>query len=74
MLRIFDPIMANAEGELMRGDHTRSIAQATPSMKAGGIMQFAKVRAHFSALITWFKKPCIFTYAHVRRTPHISAV
>jgi DNA polymerase delta subunit 1 len=44
LCRIFDPIMKDAKSKLLKGDHTLSIAQPTPSSKAGGIMQFAKVR------------------------------
>ena len=44
LCRIFDPIMKDAASKLLKGDHTLSIAQPTPSSKAGGIMQFAKVR------------------------------
>ena len=36
--------MKDAASKLLKGDHTLSIAQPTPSSKAGGIMQFAKVR------------------------------
>ena len=43
LLRIFEPIMKDAESQLLKGDHTRSIAQPTPSSNAG-IMRFAKVR------------------------------
>jgi len=44
LCRIFDPIMKDAKSKLLKGDHTLSIAQPTPTAKAGGIMQFAKVR------------------------------
>jgi DNA polymerase delta subunit 1 len=46
LLRIFEPIMGKdkAESELLKGDHTRTIAMPTPTAKAGGIMAFAKVR------------------------------
>ena len=46
LLRIFEPIMGKekAESELLKGDHTRTIAVPTPTAKAGGIMAFAKVR------------------------------
>ena len=42
LLRIFEPIMKNAEQKLLHGDHTRSVAISTPS--TGGIMRFAKVK------------------------------
>ena len=45
LLRIFEPILKNAERELLQGDHTRSISQPTPTAAGGGIMRFAKVRA-----------------------------
>ena len=44
LLRLFDPIMKNAERELLQGDHTRSISQPTPTAAGGGIMRFAKAR------------------------------
>lgn len=44
LLRIFDPILHNAKSVLLTGEHTRCIAQPTPSTKAGGIMAFAKIR------------------------------
>jgi DNA polymerase delta subunit 1 len=40
LLRIFEPIMPNPQS-LLSGDHTRSIAIATPSASSGGIMRFA---------------------------------
>eukprot|EP00884_Botryococcus_braunii_P008677 jgi/Botrbrau1/17810/Bobra.0127s0057.1 len=43
LLRIFEPIMKNPK-ELLSGAHTRSISVATPSLAAGGIMRFTKVR------------------------------
>ncbi|KAL0028520.1 hypothetical protein WJX77_011509 [Trebouxia sp. C0004] len=43
LLRIFEPIMRNPKS-LLSGDHTRSIMVSTPSLAAGGIMKFAKVR------------------------------
>ena len=36
--------MHNAQSVLLHGEHTRRIAQPTPTAKAGGIMQFAKIR------------------------------
>lgn len=45
LLRIFEPILKNAEKELLQGAHTRNIAQPTPTAAGGGIMKFAKVRA-----------------------------
>ena len=45
LLRIFEPILKNAERELLQGDHTRSISQPTPTAAGGGIMRFAKARA-----------------------------
>jgi DNA polymerase delta subunit 1 len=47
LLRLFDPIMKNAERELLQGDHTRSISQPTPTAAGGGIMRFAKARARW---------------------------
>ena len=44
LLRIFEPIVHNAASVLLHGEHTRRIAQPTPTVKAGGIMQFAKIR------------------------------
>ena len=44
LLRIFEPILHNAQSVLLHGEHTRRIAQPTPTAKAGGIMQFAKIR------------------------------
>jgi DNA polymerase delta subunit 1 len=44
LLRIFEPILKNAERELLQGDHTRAISQPTPTAAGGGIMRFAKVR------------------------------
>lgn len=44
LMRIFGPIMKDAESQLLKGDHTRAISQPTPSNAAGGIMRFAKVR------------------------------
>lgn len=44
LLRLFDPIMRNAERELLQGDHTRAISQPTPTAAGGGIMRFAKAR------------------------------
>lgn len=44
LLRIFEPILHNAASVLLHGEHTRRIAQPTPTVKAGGIMQFAKIR------------------------------
>uniref|UniRef100_A0A061RE64 DNA polymerase n=1 Tax=Tetraselmis sp. GSL018 TaxID=582737 RepID=A0A061RE64_9CHLO len=41
LTRIFEPIMKNPK-ELFTGDHTRSIAMATPTSAAGGMMKFAK--------------------------------
>jgi DNA polymerase delta subunit 1 len=43
LLRIFEPILKNAERELLQGDHTRAISQPTPTAAGGGIMRFAKV-------------------------------
>lgn len=43
LIRIFEPVMKNPK-ELLTGDHTRTIAMSTPSMAAGGIMRFAKIR------------------------------
>jgi len=43
LLRIFEPILKNADRELLHGDHTRSIAQPTPTAVNGGIMRFATV-------------------------------
>ncbi|XP_058075608.1 DNA polymerase delta catalytic subunit-like [Magnolia sinica] len=40
LLRIFDPILKNAEKELLHGSHTRSVSISTPSNS--GIMKFAK--------------------------------
>lgn len=40
ILRIFEPILKDAEKELLHGSHTRSISISTPSN--GGIMKFAK--------------------------------
>ncbi|GLT25096.1 hypothetical protein SLA2020_002480 [Shorea laevis] len=40
LLRIFEPILKNAEKELLKGSHTRSISISTPSNS--GIMKFAK--------------------------------
>lgn len=45
LLRIFEPILKNAEKELLQGAHTRNIAQPTPTAAGGGIMRFAQVRA-----------------------------
>lgn len=44
LLRIFEPILKNAEKELLQGAHTRNIAQPTPTAAGGGIMRFAKAR------------------------------
>jgi DNA polymerase delta subunit 1 len=44
LLRIFEPILKNAERELLQGDHTRAISQPTPTAAGGGIMRFAKAR------------------------------
>jgi len=44
LMRLFEPILKNAERELLQGDHTRSISQPTPTAAGGGIMRFAKVR------------------------------
>ncbi|XP_058068532.1 DNA polymerase delta catalytic subunit-like [Magnolia sinica] len=40
LLRIFDPILKNAEKELLHGSHTRSVSISIPSNS--GIMKFAK--------------------------------
>ncbi|KAL5993065.1 DNA polymerase delta catalytic subunit [Asimina triloba] len=40
LLRIFDPILKNAEKELLHGSHTRAVSISTPSNS--GIMKFAK--------------------------------
>ncbi|KAF3773986.1 DNA polymerase delta catalytic subunit, partial [Nymphaea thermarum] len=40
LLRIFEPILKNAEEELLHGSHTRAISISTPSNS--GIMKFAK--------------------------------
>ena len=42
LMRIFEPTMKNPKS-LLTGEHTRCIKSATPSNRAGGIMQFAKV-------------------------------
>jgi DNA polymerase delta subunit 1 len=39
--RIFEPVMQNSVKSLFVGDHTRTVAIATP--KSGGMMKFAKV-------------------------------
>jgi DNA polymerase delta subunit 1 len=39
LLRIFEPILQNAESQLFAGDHTRAIQVAAPS--TGGLMKFA---------------------------------
>lgn len=44
LMRLFEPILKNAERELLQGDHTRAISQPTPTAAGGGIMRFAKVR------------------------------
>ncbi len=44
LLRIFEPILKNAERELLQGDHTRAISQPTPTAAGGSIMRFAKAR------------------------------
>ncbi|CAN6476021.1 unnamed protein product [Victoria cruziana] len=40
LMRIFEPILKNAEEELLHGSHTRAISISTPSNS--GIMKFAK--------------------------------
>jgi len=42
LMRIFEPILKNAESELLKGEHTRSISQPTPTAAHGGIMRFTK--------------------------------
>lgn len=44
LLRIFDPILKNAESQLMQGDHTRVVQIAAPSSSMGGMMKFAVKR------------------------------
>eukprot|EP00899_Mesostigma_viride_P005512 jgi/Mesvir1/14962/Mv14630-RA.2 len=53
LLRIFEPILKDAESVLLKGDHTRSVFISTPTV--GGIMKFAKKRVQClgcKALIT----------------------
>lgn len=42
LMRIFEPIMKNAKGELLHGEHTRAVSIVTPT--TGGIMKFAQKR------------------------------
>ena len=48
LLRLFEPILKNAQRELLSGDHTRAISQPTPTAAGGGIMRFAKARTRCS--------------------------
>jgi DNA polymerase delta subunit 1 len=41
--RLFEGLLDNPKKTLLQGEHTRSIAVATPSKAVGGIMKFAKV-------------------------------
>ena len=53
LMRIFNPIIKDAESQLLKGDHTRAISQPTPSNSAGGIMRFAKVEPCKLTPIHW---------------------
>ena len=47
LLRIFDPVLPNAEKELFRGDHMRSVVhQSATKGEAVGIMKFVKEVPH----------------------------
>lgn len=41
--RLFEALLDNPRKTLLEGEHTRSIAMATPSKAIGGIMKFAKI-------------------------------
>ncbi|KAN0094631.1 hypothetical protein V8E55_002918 [Tylopilus felleus] len=41
LIRIFEPILGEKANSLLSGDHTRSIAIATPTGTVGGLMKFA---------------------------------
>ena len=47
LLRIFEPVLPNAEKELFRGDHTRAVVQSAGAKSAPtGIMKFVKEVPH----------------------------
>ena len=41
LLRIFEPILKDAEAQLFSGEHTRTIQVSAPTNNAGGMMKFA---------------------------------
>ena len=45
LTRIFEPVIDNAESELLRGDHTRKIFIATPKSTKGSLMSFTVKKA-----------------------------
>ena len=70
LLRIFEPILPNAESQLFAGDHTRVIQVAAPS--TGGLMKFAVKRMSCLGCKASLKNQNEVVCAHCR--PNINAI